>query len=185
MKTISKYLMFLFLLMTMAAIAYSVIVYMSGCTSMSENVKTAKNVDVKRYMGKWYEIARMENGFERGTRNATAFYTFKDNGEIDVVNSAIDGDNELSSVHGSAYAPNPQDPSKLRVTFFYPFYADYFILELDGDYQWALVGGDNMKYLWILSRTPTLPEDQIQKILDLAAARGYDVKNLVFNRDLK
>ena len=89
-------------------------------------------------MGKWHEIARFENSFQKGVRDSSAVYAMRDDGQIDVFNSGYDKDGNLRSAKGVAYVPDPAENSKIRVSFFYPFYADYYILELAPDYSWAL-----------------------------------------------
>lgn len=145
-----------------------------------DSVETAKNVDIARYMGRWFEIARFENSFEKGLANVSAVYTLNGDNTVSVVNSGVKPDGEKTSVSGRAYAPDSSDFSKLRVSFFRPFYGDYYILELDGDYRWALVGGRDKSYLWILSRTPRIPEAELSKILEKARSRGYDAGRLMF-----
>ena len=144
-------------------------------------IQTAKNVDIKRYMGTWHEIARCENSFQKGLKNSSAQYILNDDGTVTVLNSGEDASGKRTSAKGSAYAPNKGDFSKLRVSFFWPFYGDYYILDIDEGYTWALVGGRDKNYLWILSRTPTLPQSTLSKILKIAEARGYDTGKLVFN----
>ena len=151
-----------------------------SCASESA-IPTAKNVDIKRYMGTWYEIARYENSFQKGLKNSSAQYILNADGTVTVVNSGEDANGKRTSAKGRAYAPDKGDFSKLRVSFFWPFYGDYYILDIDDKYSWVLVGGRDKSYLWILSRTPTLPQSTIAKILKIAEARGYDTGKLVFN----
>lgn len=143
---------------------------------------TVKNVDLQRYMGKWYEIARFNHRFERGLEGVTAVYTLKEDGKIKVENCGHKGtvEGELKCTEGKAKVPDTTDPGKLKVAFFLSFYSDYYILELDQDYRWALVGSSTDKYLWILSRTPRLETDVLTMILGKARARGYDTNRLLF-----
>ena len=142
-------------------------------------VETAKNVDIERYMGKWFEIARFENSFEKGLMNVSAVYTLNGDNTVSVVNSGVKSDGERVSVSGTAYAPDSADFSKLRVSFFRPFYGDYYILELGDDYRWAVVGGRDKNYLWILAREPKFSEVELSKILEKARSRGYDVRRFL------
>ena len=158
-------------------LSFSAIAMLSSCATPTE-IKTKKDVDLKSYMGKWYEIARFENSFQKGVRDSSAVYTMRGDGQIDVYNSGYDNDGNQRSAKGVAYVPDPSENSKIRVSFFYPFYADYYILELAPDYSWALVGSSSPDYLWILSRTKTLPEPVLKEILTLAKARNYDVSKL-------
>lgn len=143
---------------------------------------TVRNVDLKRYMGKWYEIARFNHWFERGLEGVTAEYSFQNDGKIRVVNCGhkhtVDGQATCSI--GKAKLPRDGHPGRLRVAFFLFFYSDYDILELDPDYEWALVGSSTDKYLWILSRKPQLPAETLTRILTKARNRGYDTSKLIF-----
>lgn len=154
-----------------------------GCKGESGMIdKTVvKNLDLERYLGKWYEIARYDHRFERGLVGVTATYSMRKDGKIKVVNSGYKGtlEGERSEAIGKAKIPNPQIPSKLKVSFFWIFYGDYFVLELDENYQWAVIGSSSDKYLWILSRTPQLDENLYKEILNKISARGYDVKKLI------
>lgn len=151
---------------------------------MFSNVKTARNVDIKKYMGTWHEIARLDASFQRGKYNSQAFYKLNRDGTVFIINSATDKNGRKVSVSARGYAPDGKDFSKLRISFFRPFYANYNILELDENYQWALVGGSGKKYLWILSRTPQMDAETLNKIINLAKERNYDVSKLLFNKDL-
>ncbi|MFW5757035.1 MAG: lipocalin family protein, partial [Tangfeifania sp.] len=115
---------------------------------------TVQELDLKRYMGKWYEIARFDHRFERNLVGVTATYSLRDDGKIKVVNAGYKNnlDGKYKETVGKAKQPNPEEPGKLKVSFFLFFYADYYILELDAEYQWALIGSSSDKYLWILSR---------------------------------
>ncbi|MFW6259609.1 MAG: lipocalin family protein, partial [Tangfeifania sp.] len=161
------------------------IVSITGCQSKTpENMdfSTVQELDLKRYMGKWYEIARFDHRFERNLVGVTATYSLRDDGKIKVVNAgykkSLDG--KYKETVGKAKQPNPEEPGKLKVSFFLFFYADYFILELDEEYQWALIGSSSDKYLWILSRTPQLEQETLDHILSLAEERGYDTSRLIW-----
>jgi apolipoprotein D and lipocalin family protein len=147
------------------------------------DTSTIDKLDLDRYLGTWYEIARYDHSFERGLVGVTATYSYRDDGKIKVVNAGYK--NSLNGSYkeavGKAKQPNPQkEPGKLKVSFFWIFYADYFILELDDDYQWALIGSSSDKYLWILSRTPQLERKILDHILKKARERGYDTENLIW-----
>lgn len=135
--------------------------------------------DLDRYLGTWYEVARYDHPFERGLTDVQARYERLPGGRIAVENSGVElrtGRRRLA--HGKAYALAV--PGRLRVSFFWIFYADYNVLELGDDYEWALVGGSSSKYLWILARTPSLPARTVNHILRLAEARGYRTGKLLF-----
>lgn len=154
-----------------------------GTMTTEISKQTVKQVDLGRYMGKWYEIARYDNKFEKGMQGVTAEYTLLDNGKIKVVNSgyrdSLDG--EFRMAIGKAKIPDPGEPGKLKVSFFLFFYADYYILELDQvNYAYVLIGSSSDKYLWILSRTPQLASEKLNFLLKRAEERGYDTGKLVF-----
>ena len=144
------------------------------------NYETIDELDVQRYMGKWYEIARFENKFEKGITKATATYTLQSNGHIRVENAGY-RNGALKKAIGRAKQPDKAEPGKLKVAFFLWFYADYYILELDRkNYNYALVGSNSDDYLWILSRTPQLPKETQDQLLQDAARRGYAIDKLIF-----
>lgn len=158
-------------------------IIMGGCQNKKSdkmNIETVKEVDLQRYLGKWYEIARFDHSFERGLVGATATYSMREDGKIKVLNQGYKNtlDGELSKAEGKAKLT--EEPGKLKVSFFWIFYADYYILELDANYQWALIGSKSDKYLWILSRTPKLEENVKNLILHHAAKRGYDTSKLIW-----
>jgi len=145
------------------------------------NKTVVHELDIQRYLGKWYEIARYDHKFERGLVGVTASYSLREDGKIKVVNSGFKGslNGKKSEAIGKAKIPDPKVPSKLKVSFFWIFYADYFVLELDDDYQWAVVGSSADHYLWILSRTPQLDDSLYQELLHKLSNRGYDVNKLI------
>jgi len=146
----------------------------------SIDTTTVKNVDIERYLGRWYEVARFPHSFEKGLERVTAEYSIRPDGKIRVVNSGFHPDGKPSRAEGKAYIPNPADSSRLKVSFFWFFYGDYFILELDEkNYNWALVGSNNDSFLWILSRTPEMDEKVYAELLEKAKKRGYDLSKLI------
>jgi len=141
-----------------------------------------KELDLQKYLGTWYEIARYNHRFERGLAGVTANYSIREDGKIKVLNSgykkSLDG--RFKQAEGKAYLPDPKlEPGKLKVSFFWNFYGDYFVLDLDENYQWAIVGSSSDKYLWILSRTPQLNQNLYNELLDKIRLRGYDVSQLI------
>ena len=138
---------------------------------------TVKSVDLSRYLGSWYEIARFDHSFERGMEYAMAHYTMRDDGKIDVLNTGIK-DGRAKDAKGIAKTTNQQ--GLLRVSFFGPFFSDYRIMMLDENYQYVLVGGSTNRFLWILSRTPQLDEATLSLILAEADRRGYDTTRLLW-----
>ena len=140
---------------------------------------TIKNFDLKRYMGRWYEIARFDHSFERNMEYCEAFYAIQKDGMISVTNTGINTNTgKRKTAYGKAKAG--REPGQLRVSFFWVFYSDYNILALDDDYEWALVGSKSPKYLWILSRTRQLDSQTKREICDIAERRGYDTRDLIW-----
>ena len=138
---------------------------------------TVKELDLNRYLGYWYEIARFDHSFEQGIYYSMARYTLRDDGRIDVLNTGIkDG----RAQEATAIATTTEIPGLLRVSFFGPFFNDYRIMMIDSDYQYALVGGSSNQFLWILSRTPQLDEATKASILAEADRRGYDINRLIW-----
>ncbi len=147
------------------------------------NNETVKNVDLNRYMGLWYEIARFDYKWERDLVGVTAEYSLMSNGKVKVVNSGYEDtlNGKFKSSTGKAKLADKNTPGHLRVAFFLWFYADYFILDLDQEnYSYALVGGKDGDYLWILSRTPQLPQQTIDMLVEKARSRGYDTSKLIW-----
>jgi apolipoprotein D and lipocalin family protein len=143
---------------------------------------TVTGVDLNKYIGKWYEIARFNHSFEKGLVGVTATYSLRPDGKIKVLNegykNTLDGKHKVAV--GKAKIPDPKDLSKLKVSFFLNFYADYLIMELDQvDYQYAMIGSNSDRFLWILSRTPVLPDATYKMLIGKAKKRGYAVDALI------
>ena len=155
----------------------------AGCASALkvDNAPVAA-LDLNRYLGEWYEIARFDHSFERGVQQAKAKYSLKDDGTIEVVNSGVrDGKPKTAVGKGK----KTDTPGILRVSFFGPFYADYRVMLIDKDYTYALVGSGSANYLWLLSRTPGLSETVKSELLAEAQRRGYDTDKLIWVRQGK
>ena len=150
----------------------------AGCVSVLkvDNAPVAA-LDLNRYLGEWYEIARFDHSFERGVEQAKANYTQNADGTIKVVNSGIKNGKPSEARGKAKFTDNPRI---LRVSFFGPFYGDYRIMLLDDDYQWVLVGGSDESYLWILARTSKITDEVKEVILTEATRRGYDVQKLIW-----
>jgi apolipoprotein D and lipocalin family protein len=157
---------------------------LAACRAEGPPLATVSDVDLDRYLGTWFEIARYEAPFQEGCTATTATYSLRDDGLIRVENRCrVDRpDGPLREAEGKARIVEAATGAKLKVTFFWPFWADYWVIGLDPDYQWAVVGEPGRKYLWILSRTPTLPEATLDEILRLVADRGYDPEPLLFTQ---
>jgi len=162
----------------------SFITLLFSCSGQKHMIdkSVVKELELPRYLGTWYEIARYDHPFERGLVGVTANYSMLPSGKIKVLNSGYKNslDGEYDEAIGKAKIPDPEDePAKLKVSFFWIFYADYYVLELDEDYQWAVIGSKSNKYLWILSRTPQLPSDAYNDLLQRIEQRGYDISALI------
>lgn len=146
-----------------------------------EPLRTVASVDLQRYLGTWYEIATIPARFQRNCVGVTATYTARPDGTIGVVNRCrkftLDGHEK--SVRGKAWVVDKESNAKLKVRFFWPFSGDYWIIELDPDYQYAVVGHPDRKYLWILSRGPQMDDSLYAQLLERITAEGYDAKRLV------
>jgi apolipoprotein D and lipocalin family protein len=139
----------------------------------------AKPVDLSRYAGKWYELARYENRFERGCREATAEYVLRDDGLVDVINSCETAKGERKTSRGRAKIVPDSADAKLKLSFCGPFYmGDYWVLDHDDDYQWAIVGEPSGCYLWILHREATPEPSLVSSLRQRAGALGYDLRKL-------
>lgn len=144
------------------------------------NTTTVSNLDVNRFMGSWYEIARYEHSFEKGMTHVKANYSLLPDGTIRVLNSGMKN-GKKKEIEGKARKKKDSNSnSKLEVSFFLWFYSDYFVFELDDNYQYAVIGSSSDKYLWILSRTPQLPQSIINDLLIKIKKRGYDTSKLYF-----
>ena len=138
-------------------------------------------VDLKKYSGTWYEIARLPNPFEKNLKCITATYTLRDDGRITVLNQGykISDPAKLSSSKGVAWIPDKNVTAKLKVQFFWPFSGDYWILDLDSDYKYVLVGEPSFRYLWILAREKKIDDSLYKKLLDKAVKEGFDIKPII------
>lgn len=148
-----------------------------SCNGKKIDNSTVKSLDLDRYLGTWYEIARFDHSFERGLTHAQANYALKADGNISVTNSGIKNGSGKVAV---GKAKTTDTTGRLRVSFFGPFYSDYRVMMLSEDYNYALVGSCSPKFLWILSRTPQVPDDVLQQILAVAKDRGYDTEKLIW-----
>ena len=141
---------------------------------------TVSRVELQRYIGRWFEIAKYPNRFERDCdRDIKAVYTRLEDGSIEVENSCIQADGKPKVSKGKAKVVDDRTNAKLKVTFFWPFYGDYWVIDLDPQYRWAVVGEPRRKYLWILSRQPHMDSAQYAEITSRLAAKGYDASKLV------
>ena len=167
----------------MSGIISSIAAVMTGCVSTSD-IAAVRNFEPDRYMGTWYEIARLPQYFERDMNEVKAQYTLNKDGTIRVENSGV-RDGEKKSITGKAKLKNPDEKpltGELRVSFFWPFYSDYRIIELAPDYSYAVVTAGSRDYLWVLARKPSIKKEQLDAILNRAAELGFDLGELEYPR---
>ena len=148
-----------------------------GCSKPTVDNSVVTNFDLNRYLGDWYEIARYDHRFERGMDHTKASYVLRADGKVDVLNTGI---KNVKPTEAKGVAKLTDEPGRLRVSFWGPFYSDYRVMLLDDDYQYALVGSGSDDYLWILSRTPEIPDDAKSRILAESQRRGYDTDKLIW-----
>jgi apolipoprotein D and lipocalin family protein len=154
---------------------------LAGCGGRHPPLPTVEHVDVERYLGTWYEIARYPAPFQEGCVATSANYSAREGGGIRVVNRClVDSlEGELREAEGRARIVDTETNAKLKVTFFWPFYGDYWVLALGPDYEWSLVGEPGRRYLWILSRTRQMDPDTYRDIVGRLPALGYDAGRLL------
>lgn len=156
--------------------------FLSACLGMPEKVTPVTNFDLERYLGKWYEIARLDHSFERGLMRVTAEYSLREDGGVAVVNRGFMADKgEWKEAEGKAYFVGDKQEGYLKVSFFGPFYGSYVIFELDREnYQYAFISGPDLSYLWLLSRKPVLEQEVIDRFVAAAKRLGFDTEELIF-----
>jgi apolipoprotein D and lipocalin family protein len=145
------------------------------------SLKTVNFVDLKKYAGTWYEIARFPNYFQKGCVGTTATYTLRKDGKVNVLNQCRKGslDGEISSAKGIAWVVDKKTNAKLKVSFFWPFSGHYWIIDLGENYEYAVVGHPDRKYLWILSRSPKIDEKTYTLIIEKLKLQFYDTSKLI------
>ena len=141
-------------------------------------LEVVPHVELKRYLGKWYEIAHLPARFQEGCNDTTATYALSEDGSISVINECRK-DGKVKQAKGKAKVVDKNSGAKLKVTFFWPFYGDYWIINLGEDYDYAVVGAPNRKYLWILNRTPQMDDRLFSQLVESAKSKGFDVSNLI------
>ncbi|MDG1693984.1 MAG: lipocalin family protein [Porticoccaceae bacterium] len=153
----------------------------TSCLSVPDGVVPVKNFELDRYLGQWYEIARLDHSFERGLEAVSADYSLKDDGGIKVINSGINTETGLQEqAEGRAYFVEDSTVGHLKVSFFGPFFGSYVIFELDQqDYQYAFVAGNTTNYLWLLARTPEVSDDLMNQFRSSAEELGFNLEDLI------
>ncbi|GAB3214972.1 lipocalin family protein [Pseudaeromonas pectinilytica] len=153
---------------------------LTGCSGTPDGLTPVSGFDDQRYLGTWYEIARLDHSFERGLERVTAHYSRNPDGSIRVINRGYDPAlQQWRQAEGLAKFVSSPDVGHLKVSFFGPFYGGYNVLLLDADYQYALVSGPNRDYLWLLARTPTLAPTTYDQVLEQARQMGFDTQQLI------
>ncbi len=141
-------------------------------------LEVVPRVELSKYLGKWYEIARLPFRFEEGCSDTTATYSLSEDGRVSVLNECIK-DGKVRQAKGKAKVVDKVSGAKLKVTFFWPFSADYWIIALGKDYDYAVVGAPNRKYLWILNRAPKMDDALFSQLVEFAKSKGFNVDNLI------
>ena len=166
----------------MKKLSIVLVLFLMGCVGIPENVKPVNNFKLEKYLGKWYEIARLDHSFERGLTRVTADYSLRDDGGLRVLNRGYSAkENKWEEAEGKAYFVKNSDQGYLKVSFFGPFYGSYIVFELDHEnYEYSLVCGPDKSYLWILARSPEIEKDLNDLLITKATALGFDTSKLIF-----
>jgi len=167
--------------MTVRPLAWLACAMLAGCAQIPNGVEPVRGFEPERYLGTWYEIARLDHGFERGLSRVTATYAARGDGGIDVLNRGYDAEKkEWREARGRARFRGPRDVAELEVSFFGPFYGGYNVVDLDAAYSIVLVAGPTRSYLWILSRRPDPAKAEVGRLVARARDLGFDVSALVY-----
>lgn len=151
-----------------------------ACTGVPDGIDVVHDLDAKRYLGKWYEIVRLDHGFEEGLQSVTAEYSLREDGGIDVVNRGYNvKKDEFEEANGKAYFIGKRNEGRLKVSFFGPFYGGYNIMLLDEDYQWSMVTGPDRDYFWILARTKQLDPALLERLIAKADELGFATERFI------
>jgi apolipoprotein D and lipocalin family protein len=155
----------------------------TGCVSIPDNITPVTSFQIERYLGKWYEIARLDHRFERGLTQISAEYSMRPDGGLKVLNRGYSKEKqEWSEAEGRGYFVQSPNEAYLKVSFFGPFFGSYIVFELDTvNYQYALISGPDKSYFWLLARTPTIDDNLKKKLITKAAVLGFDTKKLIFS----
>jgi len=166
----------------LSIVLMAIVFIAQSCSGIPDDVKAVQNFDLNRYMGTWYEIARLDSRFEKGLSHVTAKYKLNDDGSIEVTNRGWDTEKQTwDEIIGKAHVASDDGSASLKVSFFGPFYAGYNVIAIDTvAYSYALVCGSDREYLWLLSRIPILDRNITQEMLSQAATAGFDISKLVF-----
>ena len=170
-------------LMLMKKIVILFVLLATGCVSIPDNITPVTSFQIERYLGKWYEIARLDHRFERGLTQISAEYSMRPDGGLKVLNRGYSKEKqEWSEAEGRGYFVQSPNEAYLKVSFFGPFFGSYIVFELDTlNYQYALISGPDKSYFWLLARTPTIDDNLKKKLIAKAAALGFDTTKLIFS----
>ena len=168
----------------MKKILFALIFLLTGCVSVPENIKPVDNFNIERYLGKWYEIARLDHSFERGLTSVSAEYSLRSDGGVRVINRGYSKkENKWKDIEGKGYFVDRKDMGFLKVSFFGPCYGSYVVFDLDREnYSYALVCGPDKSYLWLLARSPRLTDNLKKRLIDKATSLGFDTGKIIYLR---
>ena len=162
-------------------LALGFVALLAGCTGVPQGVEPVSGFELPRYLGTWYEIARLDHSFERGLQQVSAEYTLAEDGSVKVLNRGYSAEEQQwNQAQGKAYFVAGDDVGYLKVSFFGPFYGAYVVFELDPEYQYAFVAGYSKDYLWLLSRTPQVSPELLDHFRSRAQALGFATNQLIY-----
>ena len=154
---------------------------LAGCTRVPEGIKPVENFELNRYLGTWYEVARLDHSFERGLERVTAEYSLREDGGVRVINRGYSPEkNGWKEIEGKAYFVDAPNVGHLKVSFFGPFYSSYVVFDIDPEYSYAFVSGYSTSYLWLLSRTPNVSDQLLARFTAWADELGFDTDKLIY-----
>ncbi len=164
------------------AILAALAALLGGCVEQPEGIKPVEDFDAQRYLGKWYEIARLDHSFERGLEQITATYSLRDDGGIRVINRGYSlSEQKFTQAEGKAYFVQGKEKGFLKVSFFGPFYGSYIVIDTDYE-SYTMISGPDRSYFWILSRTPKMDRQLLDRLVARAKTLGFETDSLIYVR---